>query len=52
LLTRQEDGHWLLSEASRLEETVSLGSIGCTLSLADVYERVPGSSSQGTLIAG
>ncbi len=52
LLTRQEDGHWLLSEASRLEETVSLGSIGCTLRLADVYERVPGSSSQGTLIAG
>lgn len=47
LFTRQEDGHWLLSEASRLEETVALGSIGCTLLLADVYERV-----QGTPIAG
>ena len=47
LFTRQEDGHWLLSEASRLEETVSLGSIGCALLLADVYERV-----QGTPLAG
>lgn len=51
LFVRQDDGHWLLSEASRLDETVSLGSIGCTLRLADVYERVPG-SSEGTLIAG
>jgi len=41
LLTRQKDGHWLLSEANRLEEAVILGSIGCTLHLADVYERVP-----------
>lgn len=54
LFTRQDDGHWLLSEASRLDETVSLGSIGCALRLAEVYERVPGFSSepQGTLIAG
>ena len=41
LFTRQEDGHWLLSEASRLEDTVSLASIGCTLRLADVYDRLP-----------
>ena len=41
LFTRQEEGHWLLTEASRLEETVSLGSIGCTLLLADVYDRLP-----------
>jgi len=40
LLTRQEEGHWLLSEASRREETIPLASIGCTLHLADVYERV------------
>jgi len=45
LFTRQEDGHWLLSEASRLDETVTLGSIGCVLRLADVYDRVPGLSS-------
>jgi Uma2 family endonuclease len=42
LLTRQKEGHWLLSEASRLDETVTLSSIGCTLRLADVYERVTG----------
>ena len=47
LFTRQEDGHWLLSEASRPGDTVALGSIGCTLLLADVYERV-----QGTPLAG
>lgn len=42
LFTRQEDGHWLLSEASRLEETLPLVSIGCELRLADVYDRVTG----------
>lgn len=42
LFTRQEDGHWLLSEASRLEEAISLASIGCELRMADVYDRVSG----------
>jgi Uma2 family endonuclease len=40
VLTRQENGHWLLSEAGRLDDSIPLGSIGCTLRLADVYERV------------
>jgi|SRR5215213_825375 len=40
VFTRRDDGHWLLSEASRLEETIPLASIGCELRLADVYERV------------
>jgi hypothetical protein len=40
VLTRQEDGHWLLSEAGRLDDSITLGAIGCTLRLADVYERV------------
>src|SRR6185436_1384401 len=41
IFTRQDDGHWLLSqEAGRLEETVPLASIGCELRLADVYDRV------------
>lgn len=39
LLTRQDDGHWLLSEASQLEESISLSSIGCALRLADLYDR-------------
>ena len=40
LFTRQDDGHWLLSEASRLDEALLLVSIGCELRLVDVYERV------------
>lgn len=43
IFTRQEDGHWLLSqEAAHLDETVPLASIGCELRLADVYDRVIG----------
>ena len=40
LFTRQADGGWLLTSASRLEDTLTLQSIGCHLSLADVYEKV------------
>ena len=40
LWARQPDGRWLLSEASRLEDTVELRSIGCRLALADLYEKV------------
>ncbi len=48
LYTCQEDGHWLLSEADRLEASVDLVSIGCTLRLAEVYERVfrPGGAEE------
>lgn len=46
IFTRQDDGHWLLSEeAVRLEVTVPLASIGCELRLADVYDRVIVSSA-------
>ena len=38
--TRQEDGRWLLSEASRLEDEVALPSIGCRLVLAEIYDKV------------
>ena len=40
LYTRQQDGRWVLSEASRLEDTLELPSIGCQLALADLYEKV------------
>ena len=40
LYTRQQDGRWVLSEASRLEDTLELPSIGCHLALADLYEKV------------
>ena len=40
LYTRQQDGRWVLSEASRLEDTLELRSIECRLALADLYEKV------------
>jgi Uma2 family endonuclease len=36
---RQEDG-WLLTEAKGMEASIELSSIGCTLTLADVYDKV------------
>jgi Uma2 family endonuclease len=37
---RQSEGHWLLSEWSGGDAKVSLGSIGATLVLAEVYDKV------------
>jgi Uma2 family endonuclease len=37
---RQSDGQWLLSEWSGLDAAVLLGSIGATLVLAEVYDKV------------
>lgn len=37
---RQNDGGWLLAEASGLEAELPLPSIGCTLALREVYEQV------------
>ncbi|MFN0171253.1 MAG: Uma2 family endonuclease [Bryobacteraceae bacterium] len=39
LYTRQPEGRWLLSEASRLEDVLDLKSIACKLSLADLYDK-------------
>jgi Uma2 family endonuclease len=36
---RQEAG-WLLTEAKGLEAVIELSSIGCTLALADVYDKI------------
>ena len=38
--TRQADGHWLLADIRGAEGRVELPSVGCVLSLADVYEKV------------
>jgi|SRR5579864_2821919 len=38
--SRQAEGKWLLTAASRVEDAIELESAGCTLRLADVYERV------------
>src|SRR5437660_1089185 len=40
LFTRQADGRWLLTTADRLEDSLDLGSVGCRLKLADLYEKV------------
>jgi len=37
---RQSDDQWLLSDHAGLGAVVELPSIGCTLALADVYEKV------------
>lgn len=38
--TRQSEGLWLFSETVGLDATLQLDSIGCTLALREVYERV------------
>jgi Uma2 family endonuclease len=40
LFARQPDHRWLLSDYSGLGDTVPLESIGCTLALAEVYDKV------------
>jgi len=37
---RQEGGRWLLSTATGREDTLHLASIGCTLPLSEVYDKV------------
>ena len=40
--TPHGDGRWILAEASGPETTLDLPEIGCKLTLADIYEGVPG----------
>ncbi len=37
---RQPDSEWLYSSVNGLEGSMSLASIGCTLRLADFYDRI------------
>jgi Uma2 family endonuclease len=37
---KQTDGQWLLTEYFALDAVVNLASIGCTLKLNDIYERI------------
>ena len=37
---RQEDGTWVLRPLEGLQAHMHLGTIGCTVPLADVYERI------------
>lgn len=38
--TRQPDGDWLLHAADGLDDTLELLSVGCTLALSDIYDKV------------
>lgn len=40
LFTRQTDGRWLLTSATRLEDSLELESVGCWLTLSSLYEKV------------
>ena len=37
---RREGDHWVLTEISDADGALTLSSLGCTLALADIYERV------------
>lgn len=37
---RQPDNRWMLSETNNLSDTITLEAIGCTLDLAEVYDKV------------
>jgi Uma2 family endonuclease len=38
--TKQADGRWLLADIVSIESIVELASVGCTLALRDIYEKV------------
>jgi hypothetical protein len=40
LYVRQPNGLWLLASAGRLEDVLVIESVGCSLKLADLYEKV------------
>jgi Uma2 family endonuclease len=40
LFTRQTDGRWLLTSATRLEDSLELESVGCSLIIGALYEKV------------
>ena len=40
LYTRQPDDRWLLTSATRLEDSLDLQSVGCSIALASLYEKV------------
>lgn len=37
---KQADGRWLLSDVRSFDSAIDLGSIGCSLALPDVYDRI------------
>ena len=48
LYTRQPDGRWLLTSAARLEDSLDLQSVGSSLALAGLYEKVDFAEPEST----
>ena len=46
--TRQANRGWVISETSDIAATVDLPAIGCQLSLAEVYDKVPFEQNEST----
>lgn len=42
---RQADGSWVLHETNRLEDTIQLKSVSCSLPLSEIYNRIHFSGS-------
>lgn len=42
---RQTDGSWVLHETNRLEDTIQLKSVPCSLPLSDIYDKIDFSES-------
>jgi len=40
LYTRGDDGRWVLTDFSNLNDSIHLASVDCTLDLAEVYDKV------------
>ena len=40
----RQGGQWLLTEATSLDDVMELPSVGCTLALRDVYDKIEGLS--------
>lgn len=47
---RQTDGQWLYADAAGMDASIELASIGCTLALADVYDKIDFAESDVTPI--
>jgi Uma2 family endonuclease len=48
LFTRQPDGRWLLTSATHLEDSLDLQSVGCSLALAGLYEKIDFADPEST----
>ena len=45
--SRQPDGRWIYSAVNRITDSVSIATLGCVMSLADVYDKVEGLAARG-----